>query len=60
MAAAVRQLKRRGGLPCTLTEAGSPGRMWDQLVAESFHPLGAEQPRPMTPEDLRAVYEELL
>lgn len=60
MAGAVRQLKCLGGLPCTLTAAGVSRADLDQLVAESFHPLMQNNPRPITPEDLRALYEELL
>jgi len=60
MAAAVHRLKRLGGLPCTLAEAGIPENAVETLIAESFHPLLQNNPRPITSADLRALYRELM
>ncbi|MDR1384524.1 MAG: iron-containing alcohol dehydrogenase [Planctomycetaceae bacterium] len=52
-------LKRRGGLPCTLQEAGIDSSLTETLIRESFHPLMNNNPRPVTEEDLRKIYTKL-
>ena len=59
MIACIRRFKRLGGLPCTLADAGIDPSAVDDLVAESFHPLMNNNPKPVTPEDLRQMYAEL-
>jgi alcohol dehydrogenase len=59
MADAIGALKRQGGLPCTLVDAGIPSEALPQLVAESFHPLMKNNPRDVTADDLERMYEEL-
>lgn len=55
----VRELKRLGGLPCTLAEAGIPREDIPRLAHESLHPLMRNNPRTMTEDDLIAMYERL-
>ena len=55
----VGELKRLGGLPCTLREAGIPATDISYLVGESFHPLMRNNPRPVTESDLTAIYRRL-
>jgi alcohol dehydrogenase len=57
--ALVRGLKRLGGLPCTLREAGIPPEDVAQLARESFHPLMRNNPRTLTEDDLIAMYQRL-
>ena len=57
--ALVRGLKKLVGLPCTLREAGIPATDIPLLVRESFHPLMRNNPRPVTENDLLAMYERL-
>jgi alcohol dehydrogenase len=57
--ALVRGLKKFAGLPCTLREAGIPATDIPLLVRESFHPLMRNNPRPVTENDLLAMYERL-
>jgi alcohol dehydrogenase class IV len=57
--ALVRELKRLGGLPCTLREAGIPAADIPMLARESFHPIMRNNPREMTEADLTAMYERL-
>lgn len=57
--ALIRDLKRLGGLPCTLAEAGIPASEIPALARESFHPLMRNNPRTMTEADLIAMYERL-
>lgn len=57
--ALVRELKRLGGLPCTLREAGIATTEIPNLAKESFHPLMKNNPRTMTEADLVAMYERL-
>lgn len=59
MAQAIRTLQRQGGLPCTLAEAGIALADIPGLVAESFHPLMANNPREVTPPDLERLYRSL-
>ena len=59
MADAIGELKRQGGLPCTLAEAGIPAEAVPELVAESFHPLMNNNPRDVSPDDLEQMYQEL-
>lgn len=57
--ALVRELKRLGGLPCTLREAGIPDDEIPLLVRESFHPLMRNNPRTVTETDLTEIYQRL-
>ena len=59
MTEAVATLKRRGGLPCTLQEAGIPPEMVETLIRESFHPVIKNNPKEVTEDDLRNIYAEL-
>ena len=59
--ALVRGLKRLGGLPCTLREAGIPPEDVPQLARESFHPLMRRTTlRTLTEDDLIAMYQRLV
>ena len=55
----VGELKRLGGLPCTLREAGIPASDISFLVGESFHPLMRNNPRTVTESDLTEMYQRL-
>jgi alcohol dehydrogenase len=57
--ALVRELKRLGGLPCTLREAGIPAADIPAIARESFHPIMRNNPRAMTEADVVAMYERL-
>ena len=59
MANAIRRLKRDGGLPCTLAEAGIPTDAVEMLIQESFHPLMNNNPVQVTEADLQRMYQEL-
>jgi len=59
MIEAITTLKKRGGLPCTLTEAHITPDMVDTLIFESFHPLLRNNPKEVTEDDLRNMYREL-
>lgn len=59
MARAIQALQSQGGLPRTLAEAGIAAGDIPGLVAESFHPLMANNPREVTPEILGEIYREL-
>jgi len=59
MIEAITLLKRRGGLPCTLAEAGIDADMVDLLIRESFHPVIKNNPKEVTVEDLQKIYAEL-
>ena len=59
MADAIQKLKRDGGLPCTLAEAGIPADAVDVLIRESFHPLMNNNPVQVTEDDLYRMYREL-
>lgn len=56
---AVRQLPTTIGLPTRLSAFGIVHDDLDQLVAESFHPNMQNNPRPVTPTILKALYEEI-
>ena len=56
MAEGIAELRRQGGLPCTLAEAVIPADAIPELVAESFHPLMQNNPRVVTPADLEGMY----
>ena len=56
----VADLKRQAGLPAKLSEIGVTMESLDELVAASFVPLMKNNPRPVTPSDLRALYMEML
>lgn len=60
MAEAVAALKQAVGLPARLREAGVAPADLDWLVKSSFHPLMNNNPRPVTPEELRSLYAEIL
>ena len=54
----ITMLKRRGGLPMTLADAGIDADMVELLISESFHPVIKNNPKEVTPDDLRKIYEE--
>jgi len=56
----VADLKRRAGLPLSLSEIGVTEESLDELVRSSFVPLMKNNPREVTPSDLRALYMEML
>jgi len=60
MIAQMTVLKKRGGLPCTLKEAGIAPELVETLIEESFHPMIKNNPKEVTVEDLRSIYERLL
>ncbi|HNR30258.1 MAG TPA: iron-containing alcohol dehydrogenase, partial [Candidatus Hydrogenedentes bacterium] len=55
----IRELKRIGGLPCTLAEANIPKDAVGALIDGSFHPLIKNNPKEVTREDLEAMYASL-
>ena len=59
MIAAITELKKNGGLPCTLADAGIDSEMVELLIKESFHPLLNNNPKTVTEDDLRTIYAEL-
>ena len=59
MIAKIHELKRLGGLPCTLADAGIDIDDVALLVAESFHPLIKNNPREVRAKDLEQMYAEL-
>ena len=58
MIAQITLLKKRGGLPCTLKEAGIASELVETLIKESFNPLMKNNPKEVTVEDLRKMYGE--
>mgnify|MGYP000067779045 CR=1 FL=1 len=60
LAEAVLQLKQSVGLPSHLREVGVCESDLDSLVEASFHPLMNNNPRSVTPQELRALYESIL
>jgi alcohol dehydrogenase len=56
---AIGGLKKQGGLPCTLREAGIDREQAPALIKESFHPLMNNNPKEVTVEDLNNIYREL-
>ena len=59
MTRAITSLKRRGQLPCTLKDAGIDSVLLETIITESFHPLMNNNPKTVTTEDLRNMYERL-
>ena len=59
MIAQITILKKRGGLPCTLKEAGIAPELVETLIKESFHPMMQNNPKEVTADDLRKIYEEI-
>jgi len=59
MIEAVTTLKKRGGLPCTLKEAGIAPELVETLIQESFHPVIKNNPKEVTEKDLRNIYAEI-
>jgi alcohol dehydrogenase class IV len=59
MIAQITVLKKRGGLPCTLKEAGIAPEMVETLIKESFHPVIKNNPKEVTVEDLQKIYKEI-
>ncbi|MFZ2655488.1 MAG: iron-containing alcohol dehydrogenase family protein [Victivallales bacterium] len=55
----ITELKKQGGLPCTLEEAGIGKKEIELLVEESFHPLMNNNPKTVTRDDLWKIYSEL-
>ena len=52
----ITELKRMGGLPLTLKDAGISVEDIDLLVQESFHPLMNNNPKTVSAEDLKNIY----
>jgi alcohol dehydrogenase class IV len=59
MIAQITVLKKRGGLPCTLKDAGIAPELVETLIKESFHPLMNNNPKEVTAEDLQQIYKEI-
>jgi len=59
MTAQITALKRRGGLPCTLKEAGIAPELLETLIKESFHPNMKNNPKEITVDDLKKMYKEI-
>lgn len=49
-------LKKLGGMPCTLEDAGIDHSDIELLVKESFHPLMNNNPKTVTADDLKQIY----
>jgi alcohol dehydrogenase len=60
LADAVLDLKQAVGLPVKLSDAGVTESDLDELVASSFHPLMNNNPKPVTPAELRTLYTAIL
>jgi alcohol dehydrogenase class IV len=60
MAEAIAALKAQSGLPTRLSEAGITESDLDKLVADSFHPLMDNNPRPVSAAGLRELYGSIL
>ena len=60
MADAVAALKQEVGLPMRLRDAGVAPADLDWLVEASFHPLMNNNPRPVSPPELRSLYASIL
>ena len=60
LADGVADLKRLLGLPSRLGEIGIRETDLDALVEDSFHPLMNNNPRGVSPAELRALYEAIL
>ncbi len=59
MSAKISCLKKTGGLPMNLKEAGIPEEDIEVLVEESFHPLIKNNPKTVDKRDLLTIYEKL-
>lgn len=59
MTSAIKKLKKLGGLPLNLKEAGIDESHIDVLVEESFHPLIRNNPKEVDKKDLFEIYEKL-
>jgi len=59
MAARIHEFKALGGLPRTLADAGIPEDAVPMLIDESFHPLMQNNPKEVTRDDLKRMYETL-
>lgn len=55
----ITELKKTGGLPCSLEEAEIEQEYVEMLIEESFHPLMNNNPKEVSPDDLRMIYAEL-
>jgi len=56
----VADLKRQAGLPAKLSEIGVTMESLGELVEASFVPLMKNNPRPVSPSELRALYKSML
>lgn len=56
----VHDMKLQAGLPTRLSEIGVTGSAIDDLVESSFHPLMNNNPRGITPGELKSLYIEML
>jgi alcohol dehydrogenase class IV len=59
MISEITKLKKLGGLPMTLEDAGIGKDDVETLIDESFHPLMNNNPQKVDKEDLRKIYTEL-
>ena len=59
MTARITKLKKLGGLPCTLGEAGIANDDVKMLIEESFHPLMNNNPKEISAADLMSIYAGL-
>ncbi len=60
LADGIAALKAQSGLPTRLSEASVSEADLNQLVADSFHPLMNNNPRPVSPEALHDLYRSIL
>ncbi len=60
LAEAVAELKKNTGLPARLRDIGVTAADLGWLVESSFHPLMNNNPRPVSPAELRALYASIL
>jgi len=60
LADVVHQLKVQAGLPVKLSEIGVTASEIDALTDASFHPLMNNNPREVTPGELRSLYAQML
>ncbi len=60
LADAVAKMKKEAGLPTTLGEVGVGEAALDGLVQGSFHPIMNNNPRPVSADDLKALYLQIL
>ncbi len=57
---AIAELKAIAGLPSKLSEVGIDESVLDDLVESSLHPIMANNPREVTPAELKSLYARIL